>query len=217
MPINEILGVADPSMEAAEKILTWTGDLAEDAELLVKWTRLQAQVAKLSNKQKMPMTIPKKLYYWNQAGTASAEVLIEDNTELPCGIYKIKGNTDIKFVSPQGKVASSLEDLKKKEEEELGKQLQVAAPPQDAGGAASDTCIEETTSSSDDAAAVMAAWRAAAAARDPCDVGKCASCLQEFPKRVLRRCSACKAVRYCSGKCQRRHWRAGGHKEECCK
>ncbi|GLJ38124.1 hypothetical protein SUGI_0776120 [Cryptomeria japonica] len=39
---------------------------------------------------------------------------------------------------------------------------------------------------------------------------KCAVCYSVAAKR----CARCKAVRYCSGKCQILHWR-GGHKEEC--
>ncbi|PNH08348.1 hypothetical protein TSOC_005070 [Tetrabaena socialis] len=31
----------------------------------------------------------------------------------------------------------------------------------------------------------------------------------------LRKCSGCKAVRYCGASCQRQHWREGGHKEAC--
>ncbi|PNH08336.1 hypothetical protein TSOC_005078 [Tetrabaena socialis] len=31
----------------------------------------------------------------------------------------------------------------------------------------------------------------------------------------LRKCSGCKAVRYCSASCQRQHWREGGHKKAC--
>ncbi|PNH09262.1 hypothetical protein TSOC_004123 [Tetrabaena socialis] len=31
----------------------------------------------------------------------------------------------------------------------------------------------------------------------------------------LRKCSGCKAVRYCSNGCQAQHWRDGGHKEAC--
>ncbi|XP_031497385.1 ubiquitin carboxyl-terminal hydrolase 16 [Nymphaea colorata] len=39
----------------------------------------------------------------------------------------------------------------------------------------------------------------------------CAVCFEP----TSTRCSRCKAVRYCSGKCQIIHWRQG-HKEECC-
>ncbi|CAL0307806.1 unnamed protein product [Lupinus luteus] len=39
---------------------------------------------------------------------------------------------------------------------------------------------------------------------------ECAVCLRP----TTTRCSRCKAVHYCSGKCQILHWR-GGHKEEC--
>ncbi|PNH08338.1 hypothetical protein TSOC_005069 [Tetrabaena socialis] len=31
----------------------------------------------------------------------------------------------------------------------------------------------------------------------------------------LRKCSGCKAVRYCGAACQQQHWREGGHKREC--
>jgi len=31
----------------------------------------------------------------------------------------------------------------------------------------------------------------------------------------VRRCSACNTVAYCSVRCQQKHWRHGGHKEEC--
>ncbi|PNH10485.1 hypothetical protein TSOC_002811 [Tetrabaena socialis] len=31
----------------------------------------------------------------------------------------------------------------------------------------------------------------------------------------LRKCSGCKAVRYCGASCQQQHWREGGHKEAC--
>ncbi|XP_061353476.1 ubiquitin carboxyl-terminal hydrolase 17 isoform X2 [Gastrolobium bilobum] len=40
---------------------------------------------------------------------------------------------------------------------------------------------------------------------------QCAVCYSP----TTRRCSRCKAVRYCSGKCQISHWRQG-HKDECC-
>ncbi|XP_062154833.1 ubiquitin carboxyl-terminal hydrolase 17 [Alnus glutinosa] len=40
---------------------------------------------------------------------------------------------------------------------------------------------------------------------------QCAVCYNP----TTRRCSQCKAVRYCSGKCQIMHWRQG-HKDECC-
>ncbi|XP_059456635.1 ubiquitin carboxyl-terminal hydrolase 17 isoform X2 [Corylus avellana] len=40
---------------------------------------------------------------------------------------------------------------------------------------------------------------------------QCAVCFSP----TTRRCSQCKTVRYCSGKCQIMHWRQG-HKDECC-
>lgn len=62
--------------------------------------------------------------------------------------------------------------------------------------------------------AMTAALRAAMGPSG-CGAGECSNCRQEFPDRVLRRCSACKSVSYCSAECQRAHWRAGGHKAAC--
>jgi hypothetical protein len=42
---------------------------------------------------------------------------------------------------------------------------------------------------------------------------ECAACGQDALH--LRRCSACRAVSYCSPECQRRHWKEGGHKQQC--
>ena len=41
----------------------------------------------------------------------------------------------------------------------------------------------------------------------------CAGCQHEGVQ--LRKCSACKAVAYCSRQCQVRHWKQGGHKQAC--
>lgn len=41
----------------------------------------------------------------------------------------------------------------------------------------------------------------------------CACC--GVMKQSMNKCSACHAVRYCSGKCQRLHWKRHGHKEKC--
>lgn len=41
----------------------------------------------------------------------------------------------------------------------------------------------------------------------------CAGCGN--PAVQLRKCSACRAVAYCSVECQRQHWNRGGHKQQC--
>ncbi|URE47316.1 ubiquitin carboxyl-terminal hydrolase [Musa troglodytarum] len=51
---------------------------------------------------------------------------------------------------------------------------------------------------------------AAAVAKDPSARPECPVCLSP----ATARCARCKAVRYCSGKCQIIHWRQG-HKDEC--
>lgn len=48
----------------------------------------------------------------------------------------------------------------------------------------------------------------------PVNVSRWYQCAVCFAPTTMR-CSRCKAVRYCSGKCQINHWRQG-HKEECC-
>ncbi|THU52192.1 hypothetical protein C4D60_Mb10t01400 [Musa balbisiana] len=56
----------------------------------------------------------------------------------------------------------------------------------------------------------VAASAAAAVAKDPSARPECPVCLSP----ATARCARCKAVRYCSGKCQIIHWRQG-HKDEC--
>lgn len=40
---------------------------------------------------------------------------------------------------------------------------------------------------------------------------RCAVCGAGEPEAALKRCSACRAVHYCSQKCQLQHWGAGHH------
>jgi hypothetical protein len=42
---------------------------------------------------------------------------------------------------------------------------------------------------------------------------KCTACGQDALH--LRRCSACRAVHYCSPECQKRHWKECGHRQQC--
>jgi len=44
---------------------------------------------------------------------------------------------------------------------------------------------------------------------------QCFGCEAIFSTSELSRCSNCRLVRYCSKECQRKHWREGGHKDEC--
>ena len=47
-----------------------------------------------------------------------------------------------------------------------------------------------------------------------CGLQVCACCGCTVAE--LRKCSACRAVGYCSRECQAKHWKAaGGHKQEC--
>ena len=40
-------------------------------------------------------------------------------------------------------------------------------------------------------------------------------CLLHYNKCELLTCGRCKVIKYCNGVCQKRHWKEGGHKQEC--
>lgn len=42
---------------------------------------------------------------------------------------------------------------------------------------------------------------------------ECMGCRNRVPKELLKKCSACKTVRYCSKECQKKAWRT--HKPTC--
>ena len=43
---------------------------------------------------------------------------------------------------------------------------------------------------------------------------QCANCFtRELPNPLV--CKQCKAAAYCSKKCQKKHWKKGGHKKAC--
>lgn len=48
-----------------------------------------------------------------------------------------------------------------------------------------------------------------------CPASRCSSCHQTFPLELLKACSRCKRVHYCSVKCQKQDWIDGGHKLKC--
>jgi TPR repeat protein len=48
------------------------------------------------------------------------------------------------------------------------------------------------------------------------DLSRCSACSKPKSKyQKLRKCSGCHAVQYCNTECQKKHWKIGGHKNEC--
>ena len=43
----------------------------------------------------------------------------------------------------------------------------------------------------------------------------CEICGKHLVKAEMFKCSRCKSVIYCSKACQTKHWKTGGHREEC--
>jgi hypothetical protein len=43
----------------------------------------------------------------------------------------------------------------------------------------------------------------------------CAHCKKVGELDTMKRCGRCRRVTYCSGACQKAHWKKGGHKDVC--
>ena len=47
------------------------------------------------------------------------------------------------------------------------------------------------------------------------DLASCGYCGTEKVQQLLKKCTRCRAMHYCSSDCQRAHWKRGGHKRAC--